>query len=169
MFSTHRGVRTAAQLGIVCLVCLVSTHAAEAQTTPAKPAKPTESLPKTSNPGISGPLRMAPTKESCDAFRNVLRSEEKDLARTYWSGVGDNSAPRDAVRQAKMANAWSTITVNLTLMSAAGCGLPTAPIDETTYTTNALECLTAELKTDKDAEKNACDRSAWTPMKGREW
>lgn len=103
----------------------------------------------------------------CRGLALAVESGLKDLSYTRFASNA-RSAPQATQLAAEQQNRIALIGLNLTLMSAHRCPMPTAPISDMTYSLNALQCVTAELDEalgKGDGSRAAkCRRLDWTPL-----
>lgn len=110
---------------------------------------------------------QAPTAATGDAKACVSLDFQYDDASREISaltveGAGDDSAPREAVRQTKISNEISKANLIVNLMAARKCPLPKhAPGND--YSQAATNCAikSAQQRLGGDSAGAACDRSTW--------
>jgi hypothetical protein len=93
----------------------------------------------------------------CDALGKTIEAQVMDLSSV--DGTFDDSAPRETNRLLRKSIAMNEIQANLILMQAAKCRLPTQPISDRAYFTDATACELAA--TQSKAPVRECDRSKW--------
>lgn len=117
-------------------------------------------------PGVTLAQPAAPAGP-CRALALAVDSGLKDLAYTRF-GSNARSAPQATQVATEQQNRIAMIGLNLNLMAAHRCPMPTTPISEMTYSLNALQCVTAELDDalgKGDGSKVAkCNRADWKPI-----
>lgn len=96
----------------------------------------------------------------CKALLDQYIVQTKRLASEKADGVGDNSAPRETMRQLKILNLNMMRQMNLDMMIAGKCLLPDKPASDFNYSINALQCATKIVQGNYNAPE--CDYSAWS-------
>lgn len=96
---------------------------------------------------------------ACKALNNEVVILRKQLSDQKWTSYVQ-SAPQATQLATEIANTLSMMKMNLDLMSAHRCVMPTEPISTLTYMTAALQCATAEMKKEEDKDAK-CDRATW--------
>ena len=119
------------------------------------------------------PVSQGTSAGACASLKEDYGNLSKDLAQLVAKSIGDNSAPREQIRQMQRGNDYAKASVILTLMGASKCQIPTYAPDEIYFTTAAMKCQTADLdwqlalmnKTNVDEAKSkmasACAWSTW--------
>lgn len=113
---------------------------------------------------VTAPAAASAPAPNCAAFEAVIDGALKSQAITFANDIGDNSAPRATLSELRIANQWRKIEINLRLMEAAGCPLPTTPITGMEYLTPALTCENARLtaiRGGSTAEPSECNLDSW--------
>jgi hypothetical protein len=106
----------------------------------------------------------APQAGVCAKLDSDYEHASKALAMVFAEGVGDNSAPRATMREAREANIRNEASQTLDLMQAHKCALPTAAPNAAPYVTQAMGCKAAQFKDELGLNANAsevCDMSKW--------
>lgn len=101
----------------------------------------------------------AMAQNTCTALADAVEWQLKNAAQNRVEGIGDNSAPRAALREAKTANSLALIQLNLQLMVINKCPARTKPLDPNFYFGDAAECSTQLLRGNKDTA--ACNLKDW--------
>jgi hypothetical protein len=99
---------------------------------------------------------------TCKALGGAVEAAHKNLSASEFGSYA-RSAAQATQLATEQANAISLMQINLTLMSAHKCAMPTLPVSTATYALPALQCSTAQLKEEADKEAK-CDRSKWQPL-----
>ncbi len=99
------------------------------------------------------------TAADCAALLQKYTMMTKRVAMEGADGVGDNSAPRETMRQLKIVNLNLMRQMNLDMMIAGKCPLPTNPVGDGEYLVNALECSTKITQGDHKAKE--CVMENW--------
>ncbi|MES1241794.1 MAG: hypothetical protein ABUT39_09270 [Acidobacteriota bacterium] len=95
----------------------------------------------------------------CSAFDAAINMSLKQISSERASGITDNSAPRETMRAARVANYLQVISMNLALMKENKCPARQRPIVLGEFMKNALECELATIKGEKDPP--ACNFDNW--------
>jgi hypothetical protein len=133
------------------------------------PPIPKECLANDATPAPPAPrtvsLRSATPTESpaCAKLGADYENASKELAMTYAEGVGDNSAPRATMREARNGNVLEKARLTVELMRGNSCRIPTEPPSLARYLSPALACQTALLGAQGGNLPPACDMSTWQP------
>ena len=106
--------------------------------------------------------RPMPATTDCAAFSRAITESEQTMSMLKAEAVGDNSAPRAAVREQQVANQLTLASANLSLMARANCTLPTLPISLDAYPVDAIMCYGDLLRSRSGSPLPAsCNRAAW--------
>jgi len=127
------------------------------------------------NIAIAACLLLSPTafaaSPTCDAFNKAIEASLKDAAQSWAESIGDNSAPRAQLAQAKVANEYTEVQINLKLLIENKCPVPTKPLRWATYAVEALQCsndrLSARLKGATD-DPPSCKIENWKGQSDQE-
>lgn len=106
----------------------------------------------------SSPLAQA--QVDCGAFLKVLEHSNKLIALENAQGIGDNSAVRAQLEEAKIANYLHRMELNLALMIQNKCAVPKEPFTSGDYLENALKCSMEQIK--GNFKSPECDLDKWT-------
>lgn len=104
-------------------------------------------------------LAQAAPAPACKALSAEVVKLRKQLSGEQWGSYA-RSAPQATQLATEIANILSMMRMNLDLMSAHRCAMPTEPVSTSTYMLATLRCSTATLDKAAD-EKEKCDRSKW--------
>lgn len=96
---------------------------------------------------------------ACKALNAEVMTLRKELSDQKWTSYAQ-SAPQATQLATEMANTLAMMKMNLDLMSAHRCPMPTEPISTTTYMAAALQCSTATIRKEEDKDVK-CDRATW--------
>lgn len=94
---------------------------------------------------------------ACKALSAEVVDLRKELSSKRY-GAYARSAPQATQLATEIANTLSMMKMNLDLMAAHRCAMPTEPVRTSTYMLGALECSVASPA---DA-KEKCDETKWT-------
>ena len=116
---------------------------------------------------LSAAIVAAPSSGPMSTCADLAASYDdisKELASIDAEGVGDNSAPREAVRQTRTNSEYLKATMVITLLAQNKCTAPKQLPDSITYAIPAMQCETA-LLTWPDAKSlpDKCIRAKWSP------
>jgi hypothetical protein len=114
---------------------------------------------------FAGPmLAQSPASTDCRALSTAIDYAEKDMSMLYVEGVGDDSAPREAVRQQQVGNDLQVIALNMALAARLGCPSRREPVTTRNYMSAAIKCQTALNAGTTQAPKDPpeCFRENWT-------
>jgi hypothetical protein len=105
------------------------------------------------------------SRAGCKEFAAAIDSSQKIMAVEYAVSVADNSAARETSRQLRVSNEIAAIMVNMKMMEAMKCPLPSTPIDTIgmVYLDQAIACHLATVRDGADSAKAKCKRSDWKP------
>jgi hypothetical protein len=111
-----------------------------------------------------------PTGGNCEKLMRQYEGVSMEISAIEAQGLGDDSAPRELVRQQKTAAQMTKGQILVALMQAAKCQLPELAPDSY-YIIPATQCETDRLRetssgSDADAEKSKkdCNRDFWEPI-----
>lgn len=102
---------------------------------------------------------LSPT---CKAFAQMVDANLKGISFTKASSYA-RSAPQATQLAAELQNDIAFLKINLDLMAANKCPMPTRPVSDMMYALPASECALAQMRSDPDKDAK-CDRSKWQPM-----
>ncbi len=108
----------------------------------------------------------APSPNRCAALANDYDHIEKTMASRYADAVGDNSAPRAAVRETADANDLARAQIILTLLQHGRCPLPDHAPSNARYLDAATVCAAARLR--EGANAPVCNMANWRPSGRRQ-
>lgn len=113
---------------------------------------------------LSSPVlaQTAAPSSTCKALALSVDAYRKDLSVKEYTSFA-RSAPQASQLAAEIANILTMMKMNLDLMGAHRCPMPTEPVATATYMVPAMECATAGLKDEPDKEAK-CDRSKWKSL-----
>ena len=127
--------------------------------------------PAMAQPGVttraSATAQPTPTppqrpRTRCEVLAADYRQSEWSIADTFTDSLGDNSAPRAAMRAQEIGNALATAAITLQLMRDHRCTpLPTRAPVVGTYLSAALACSSARRGTVGEATPPQCVRENW--------
>lgn len=86
----------------------------------------------------AAPAKSKP--ELCQAASSQIEHFLKEAAYERFSGIGDNSAPRETNRQQRVTASLQAISLQLQHMQSLGCQPYMRTISPSAYATAALEC-----------------------------
>ena len=101
-------------------------------------------------------------ENSCANYMKAYEQGAKAASLTWAEGVGDDSAPRATMRNVETSHYLIVEQMNLEMMIAAHCPLPTEGASVNPYLTPAIECQTARLKRGSTPNPPECDMTKWT-------
>lgn len=104
----------------------------------------------------------APTyaESNCKAFTDSIEYSVKYIAFYEVMMRAEDSAPRATLNEIKIANQIARIQINLTLMQANKCKMPSAPIiNKDDYWSNVINC-SAALMSGK-SPRPECNVDTW--------
>lgn len=107
----------------------------------------------------SSALAQAAPPSACKALSGEVVKLRKELSSQRYGSLA-RSAPQATQLATEMANTLAMMKMNLDLMTAHRCAMPTEPIRTSTYMLGALECSIASPADSKEK----CDESKWTMM-----
>lgn len=93
----------------------------------------------------------------CKSVEGLIEDGLKAIAYESFSGILDNSAPRETNRQLKIVAATTGIQIHQAHMQSLGCPPILTPLTHTPYVSAALTCSLAK----GDESKEKCDRKSW--------
>lgn len=99
---------------------------------------------------------------ACKAFAQMVDANLKGISYTKASSYA-RSAPQATQLAAELQNDIAFLKINLDLMAANKCPMPTRPVSDIMYAVSASECALAQMKSDPDKDAK-CDRSKWQPI-----
>lgn len=85
----------------------------------------------------------ASAQSICEQLAKSIQLSEGYMSTELANGLLDNSAPREMVRQAKIANAWASVNAALAVMQMNKCAPYPRTIREHAYISAALKCKKA--------------------------
>lgn len=103
----------------------------------------------------------APASTVCAGLMATYERTSQNLADSFASSVGDNSAPRATLRAMEDANEWSKAKMALDLMRDHRCPMPKSLPSAGPYISAALECRTARMKVSGTTTPEECKRENW--------
>jgi hypothetical protein len=106
----------------------------------------------------------AAAQQACKAFEAEIDNSYRTIAMEQQAGLGDNSVPRESLRQAKIANELTSIEIHIRLMAENKCPPLKEPIAASAYFTSALKCGTARLKgqiNNSFSTPEECRKESW--------
>lgn len=101
------------------------------------------------------------TAAVCASLATSYDDASKTLAANYAEGVGDNSAPRAALRATEDANSLAQAHMTLDLMRDFRCPMPKSAPFAIFYLLPALTCATDRLKMSGSKSPPSCERAKW--------
>jgi hypothetical protein len=87
----------------------------------------------------------------CAALSREITGSVQEMAMLKAGDIGDNSAPRAAMRAGQISNQQSQIQNNILLMRSEGCAPYSKTLNPDAYLLPAIECRTAMLDRQNDA------------------
>jgi hypothetical protein len=102
----------------------------------------------------------------CDDLKRQFDFSNRSIAEINADGIVDNSAPREASRQAKISNHKLDQLMILEFMKAHKCPFDAKLGGSVLYALQALECELEKTKGNFKSEK--CNTLAWVPISTQE-
>ena len=106
--------------------------------------------------------QKAPTPSVCTQFEGAIDASLKSMSLIRAESVRNDKDAQD-VAQLKIANELTTIEHNLRLMERNGCSAFASPIKTNAYFVEALLCVNASKRGEKDL--TVCDAETWKRQK----
>lgn len=131
---------------------------ARARTTEGKTPVPKACLIASSAP--AAPIAKAESS-ACTKLASDYDIASKQLAMNHAEGVGDNSAPRATMREARNNNILEKARITVELMRGNSCKMPTEAPDMGRYLSPALKCSTDMIGA--STTPASCDMTTWQP------
>jgi hypothetical protein len=104
----------------------------------------------------------------CKVLEAAVVGGEKEASAEEASSSSENSAPRAAVAEGRIANSLNAIEINIVLMGQHRCAPISHSISSSTYLLPALTCTTDRLRAsiggNRDTKIESCDRAKWMPI-----
>ena len=99
----------------------------------------------------------------CKALMGAYDQASKLISLEDAQGIGDDSVYRAMLHELKIGNYYKVRELNLTLMQANKCPLPSDPVYPSEYMIDALSCATEQVKGNANSPK--CDFNSWKRVK----
>ncbi len=106
---------------------------------------------------------VASAQSACDTLTKAAEKNIKEMS--YSVAAGMFSSEGETNRRLEKVYVATALQSNLMLMQANKCPMPKAPVSDTEYSKNAMECVLAASKAQRLGDKGAlseCDRATWT-------
>lgn len=100
------------------------------------------------------------TKALCKTAESLIEELLKSIAYESVAGIGDNSAPRETIRQLKVVAATNQLHIQQFHMQSMQCPAIQWSISHSAFTSAALGCSLASTTNDEYKEK--CNRKNWS-------
>lgn len=99
----------------------------------------------------------------CDRLSDRIESAIKEISYETFSGIGDNSAPREANRQLKIIAGYNALQLTVLQQQAAKCKPYLEPVNGVEYKNDALKCTQASASASRtyDEIEQVCARKSW--------
>ena len=96
----------------------------------------------------------------CFKLSDDYEFASKQLAMSYAEGIGDDSAPRATMREARNSNVLERARITLDLMRANNCKLPTEAPSLKRYLSSAMSCVSQRMSA---GTASSCEMANWPP------